>query len=70
MMEHISAVERAFQLAKSGNVRSVDEIKGLLSREGFARAHLDGTPTLSRQLREAIKTARANPAGPSGRHAG
>jgi hypothetical protein len=60
MMAHISAVERAFQLAKSGNVRSVDELKGLLSKEGFARSHLDGAPSLSRQLKEAIKIARAN----------
>jgi hypothetical protein len=57
---NVSAVERAFQIAKSGNVKTVDEIRTVLSKEGFARSHLDGTPTLARQLKNIIKTARTN----------
>ena len=58
MNGNVSAVERAIQIARSGGVRDVKEIRALLSREGFMTAHLDGAPMLTRQLREAIKTAR------------
>jgi hypothetical protein len=58
MNGNVSAVERAFQIAKSGGVRDVREIRALLSREGFVTVHLDGAPMLARQLREAIKTTR------------
>jgi hypothetical protein len=59
MNGNVSAVERAFQIAKSGGVRDVKEIRALLSKEGFVAAHLDGAPMLARQLREAIRP-RAN----------
>jgi arginine repressor len=54
----ITPLERAFQLAKSGNCLSVDEIKKRLRAEGFSVAQVTGR-TLSKQLNELIKTANA-----------
>ncbi len=58
-MDHkISALERAFQLARSGRVIDVDDIRQELRREGYdERAVMDGGPLLKSQLRELIKAA-------------
>jgi hypothetical protein len=57
-MDHtITAIERAFQLAKSGSYASVQEIKKRLSAEGYPLSHITGR-TLSKQLVELIKAAR------------
>jgi hypothetical protein len=59
-VHNISAVERAFQIAKSGRVQNITEIRNVLSKEGFARGQLEGSLTLSKQLRLLIKSARAD----------
>ena len=56
MQANKSAVERAFDLAKSGKFKNVDAVKSSLSREGYSTAQIEG-PILLRQLREAIKAA-------------
>ena len=55
MDDSITALERAFQLAKSGSCTSVPEIK--LIAEGYSVAQITGR-VLSRQLKGLIKTAR------------
>jgi hypothetical protein len=54
----VSALERAFQLAGSGQVASVDDIKKRLMLEGYDHQVVNGGPSLSSQLRERIKAAR------------
>ena len=62
-MDHgITTIERAFQLAKSGDYASIVDIKKRLSLEGYSIAQITGG-VLSGQLRTLIKTAREkNPA--------
>ena len=55
-----SAIERAFQLARTGQYASVEDLKKKLRAEGYSIATITG-PTLLKQLRELIKAAR----GPS-----
>lgn len=50
-------MERAFELAESGRLHSVTEIKRTLEREGYSSAQLLGS-TLMRQLRTIIHAAR------------
>jgi hypothetical protein len=59
-MDHkISALERAFQLARSGQVANIEEIKLKLKREGYeVNAAAYGGQSLRSQLRELIKAAR------------
>jgi hypothetical protein len=57
MDPNITALERAFQLAKSGAFTSVHAIKQQLSAEGFAAAQVTGK-TLAKQLNALIKAAR------------
>lgn len=58
-MDHrMTAVERAFQLAKSGQVAEFSEIVKALRGEGYSVDQLQG-PMLKRQLADLIKTARA-----------
>jgi hypothetical protein len=56
------AVERAFQVADSGQVASVAEVRRTLYVEGYQYA-IAG-PTLSRQLIERIKRAKADGRAP------
>jgi hypothetical protein len=56
----ITALERAFQLARSGDYFSVDDIKRRLSAEGYSIAQVAG-PTLRKQLHALIKAAQAQP---------
>lgn len=55
-------LERAFELAGSGQQKSVDEIRTRLKLEGFDTAQLYGR-TLANQLREKIKRALAGNVG-------
>jgi hypothetical protein len=57
MDRKVSALERAFQLARSGRMTKVADIKKQLSREGYDDRAVDGGPSLNSQLRELIKTA-------------
>jgi hypothetical protein len=52
----MTALERAFQLARSGEVSGLKEIRKILNREGYYGDQIEG-PTLSRQLADLIKTA-------------
>jgi hypothetical protein len=53
-----SALERAFELARSGRIASIETIKLILKREGYDGAQLAG-PHLIRQLRLLIYSTRA-----------
>jgi hypothetical protein len=53
----MTALERAFQLAKSGQVSGITDIIGSLKRDGYCTSQIDG-PTLKRQLRSLIRAAR------------
>jgi hypothetical protein len=56
-MDHrMTALERAFQLARSGEVSGLPEIRKALNREGYNGNQIEG-PALTRQLADLIKTA-------------
>jgi hypothetical protein len=55
--QKITALERAFQLAKSGSVTRLSEIATSLNREGYSANQIEG-PLLKRQLADLIKAAR------------
>jgi hypothetical protein len=57
MDQKLSALERAFQLAKSGEVAGLTEIATSLNREGYSASQIEG-PLLKRQLANLIKAAR------------
>jgi hypothetical protein len=59
-----TALERAFQLARSGDYASVPDIKKQLTTEGYAVTQVTGG-TLTKQLLGLIREARAQRAGPS-----
>lgn len=58
-MCHLSLIERAFQLAQSGTVSAVDEIRSVLKREGYSKIQEStaGRATQA-QLRTMITKAR------------
>jgi hypothetical protein len=58
MDQHSSALERAFQLAKSGDFPSVHHIKQRLAKEGYSAEQVNG-PRLLAQLRLLIAEARS-----------
>jgi hypothetical protein len=67
-MDHkVSALERAFQLAKSGRMRTVDEIRNELKREGYDHKAVEGGRSLTSQLRDLIKAAHLKQKGPPDR---
>ena len=58
-MDHnLTALERAFQIAKSGDVTSVKEVRRMLRKEGYQVEHIAGL-SLSRQLSALMKPAKA-----------
>ena len=57
MDKRMTALERAFQLARSGQVSRVEEITKALYREGYSRDQVQGS-VLRRQLGDLIKVAR------------
>lgn len=59
MEANVSALERAFRLARSGQVTDVKDIKAQLKREGYDLGQITGT-VLIRQLQRVIKAARNN----------
>ena len=58
MDQNKTALERAFELAKSGTVKSVSELRNKISREGYMAAQIEGA-ALGRQLRGLITKATA-----------
>jgi hypothetical protein len=65
-MRDVDPVERAFQLAKSGEHHSVEEIRKALNAEGRSTQAISG-PLLLRQLRTMIRLAFAETEGASAR---
>jgi hypothetical protein len=57
MQKDKTAIERAFELAKSGKFRAVAKVRKALSREGYVDLQIAG-PALLKQLRLFIVTAR------------
>jgi hypothetical protein len=53
-----SALERAFQLARSGEMSAIADIEKQLDREGYDRKVVQGGPLLKGQLRKLIREAR------------
>jgi len=51
------AVERAFELARSGACNNLSSLRDRLGTEGYSVRQIDG-PVLLRQLRELIRIAR------------
>jgi hypothetical protein len=57
-MDHtVTALERAFALAKSGEYATVPGIRKRLAKEGYSVAQITGV-ALSKQLRALIRAAR------------
>jgi len=54
MDSKVSAMERAFAIARSGQAATVKEIRLALHQEGYAAAQIEG-PHLSAQLKAIIK---------------
>lgn len=50
MKPHVTAIERAFEIARSGEVGDVSEIKRLLHQEGYDASQLQGR-TIGDQLK-------------------
>ncbi len=65
-----SLIERALELAATGEYVRIDQIERKLNAEGYTNvvSHLDG-PTLRRQLREVSQRARGEPTRRRGRPA-
>ena len=61
MNQNMTAVERAFQLARSGSVAGLAEITTSLNREGYYASQIEG-PVLKRQLADLIKASRKSSA--------
>jgi hypothetical protein len=57
MDQRMTALERAFQLARSGSVAGLTEIVSSLNREGYSANQIEGR-LLKRQLADLIKAAR------------
>ena len=57
MDQKLTALERAFQLARSGSVAGLTEIISSLNREGYSSNQIEGR-LLKRQLADLIKAAR------------
>ena len=63
MDQTLTALERAFQMARSGDYASVEDIKRRLSAEGYSASQVSG-PMLAKQLLALIKEARAQRQSP------
>lgn len=62
MGPNVTAVERAFQLAKTGRYASVGSIKLQLKDEGYSSHQIEGR-VLHRQLAEIIRAKSPKPKG-------
>ena len=63
-MSHTAPIiERAIQLAQSGEYSTLKSVRNQLKAEGYSLNHLDGR-ALAKQLRELINTALAKVAKP------
>jgi hypothetical protein len=62
MTYRLTTLERAFQLARSGDCAGVADIRARLLAEGYDRKQLEG-PALTRQLRTLCAEAQKGEAG-------
>jgi hypothetical protein len=60
MTTNKTTLERAFELAETGEVNSTEDIRKQLRREGFDTRQIEGQ-SLCRQLMDASRKARAQP---------
>lgn len=58
MSHTVPIIERAFQLAQSGEYSTLESVRKQLKAEGYSLNHLDGR-ALTKQLRELIKATLA-----------
>jgi hypothetical protein len=56
MDEKPTAIERAFQLAKTGRYASVANLRKTLAAEGYSKEHFSG-PAMRKQLEGLIRSA-------------
>jgi hypothetical protein len=54
----VTSLERAFELARSGSVSTVEEIRFALKHEGYSVSEIRG-PSLQKQLSALVRAARA-----------
>jgi hypothetical protein len=59
MDKNRTAMERAFELARSGKFATITEIKKCLKHEGYDPATITG-PTLTAQIRELISKTKGS----------
>jgi hypothetical protein len=59
MNDNPTAIERAFQLAKSGRYASVGHIQKALAAEGYSKNQMAG-PSLLKQLKGLIRSAQGS----------
>ncbi len=57
MDTRLTAIERAFELAKAGTMLNLTDLRARLNREGFAASQVAGS-LLTRQLRDLILKSR------------
>jgi hypothetical protein len=58
MDQRMTALERAFQLARSGQVATIEEIVASLKHDGYDQRQIEG-PVLKRQIKALIEAARS-----------
>ena len=57
-----NAVERAYQLAQSGDCANIADIKSRMKSEGYSIRHLSAAPLLSRTLRKLCASSQSSAA--------
>lgn len=62
MTSRLTTLERAFELARTGDYLGIAEIRAQLKAEGYSLGQLEG-PSLMRQLRELCIASRKANAG-------
>jgi hypothetical protein len=67
MDRNVTPLERAFQLAKSGKVSNLHDIRKSLKQEGYDANVVQDGASLRTQLRNLIKAAQLRPFVESGR---
>jgi hypothetical protein len=64
MNDSPTAIERAFQLANTGQYASVVHIQRALKAEGYSRDQVAGGPSLRKQLKGLIRSAQGSREAP------
>jgi hypothetical protein len=57
MKNGVTALERAFEIARSGEVAGIEELRSALKQEFYGLGQIEG-PALLKQLRAIIRKAR------------